>query len=76
LPDTRARLDQAERRLADMDARTAGFEARITGMERQTIELRSELNAVTRGTTRGRVPGDGVGAVGKWLACATAESLA
>jgi len=48
LPDTRARLDQAERRLADMDARTAGFEARITGMERQTIELRSELNAVTR----------------------------
>jgi hypothetical protein len=24
----------------------------------------------------GRVPGDGVGAVGKWLACATAESLA
>ncbi len=48
LPDTRARLDQAERRLADMDARGAGFEARITGMERQAIELRSDMNAITR----------------------------
>ena len=48
LPDTRARLDQAERRLADMDTRVAGFEARITGMERQAIELRSDMNAITR----------------------------
>ncbi len=48
LPDTRARLDQAERRLADMDARVAGFEARITGMEHQVIELRSDMNAITR----------------------------
>src|SRR5262249_47335665 len=48
LPDTRARLDQAERRLVDMDSRLAGFEARITGMERQGIELRSDMNAITR----------------------------
>jgi TolA-binding protein len=48
LPDTRARLDQAERRLIDMDSRLAGFEARITGMERQAIELRSDMNAITR----------------------------
>jgi hypothetical protein len=48
LPDARARLDQAERRLADTDARFAGFEARISGMERQVIELRSDMNAITR----------------------------
>jgi septal ring factor EnvC (AmiA/AmiB activator) len=48
LPDTRARLDQAERRLIDTDSRLAGFEARITGMERQAIELRSDMNAITR----------------------------
>jgi len=48
LPDTRARLDQAERRQADTDARVAGFEARISGMERQVIELRSDMNAITR----------------------------
>ena len=48
LPDTRARLDQAERRAADLDARYTGVDSRITTLERQTIELRSDLNAVTR----------------------------
>jgi septal ring factor EnvC (AmiA/AmiB activator) len=48
LPDARARLDQAERRLADTDARFAVFDARISGMERQVIELRSDMNAITR----------------------------
>jgi uncharacterized protein involved in exopolysaccharide biosynthesis len=48
LPDTRARLDQAERRFADTDAKHAGLDARITALEHQTIELRSDLNAVTR----------------------------
>jgi septal ring factor EnvC (AmiA/AmiB activator) len=48
LPDTRARLDQAERRFADLDARHAGVDARITALERQAIELRSDLNAITR----------------------------
>jgi septal ring factor EnvC (AmiA/AmiB activator) len=48
LPDTRARLDQMERRFADFDARHAGLDARVSALERQAIELRSDLNAVTR----------------------------
>jgi hypothetical protein len=48
LPDTRARLDQAERRAADLDAKLASFDGRITALEHVTIELRSDLNAVTR----------------------------
>jgi hypothetical protein len=48
LPDTRARLDQMERRFADSDARHAGLDARVTALEHQAIELRSDLNAVTR----------------------------
>jgi septal ring factor EnvC (AmiA/AmiB activator) len=48
LPDTRARLDQAEHRFADSDAKNAAVDNRISALERQTIELRSDLNAVTR----------------------------
>jgi hypothetical protein len=48
LPDQRARLDQAERRLTDLDTRHAGLDGRILTLERQMIELRSDLNAVTR----------------------------
>ena len=48
LPDTRARLDQAEHRFADIDAKSAALDNRISTLERQTIELRSDLNAVTR----------------------------
>jgi flagellar motility protein MotE (MotC chaperone) len=48
LPDQRARLDQAERRLAEVDARYAGADARVTAFEHQLIELRSDMNAITR----------------------------
>jgi chromosome segregation ATPase len=48
LPDTRARLDQVEHRFADIDAKNAALDNRITALERLTIELRSDLNAVTR----------------------------
>ena len=48
LPDQRSRLDKAERRFADLDARHAGFDARITALEHQVIELRSDMNAITR----------------------------
>jgi hypothetical protein len=48
LPDQRARLDQAERRLAELDARYSGTDTRITACERQLIEFRSDMNAITR----------------------------
>ena len=48
LPDQRARLDQAERRLTELDARQSSSDTRITATEHQLIELRSDLNAITR----------------------------
>jgi flagellar motility protein MotE (MotC chaperone) len=48
LPDQRARLDQVERRIADVDARYATLQARVEGLDRQTVELRSDLNSITR----------------------------
>lgn len=48
LPDTRARLDQVEHRLAELDARHSGFDARITALEHQLVELRSDMTAITR----------------------------
>jgi ABC-type transport system involved in cytochrome bd biosynthesis fused ATPase/permease subunit len=48
LPDQRARLDQAERRFGDVDGRQAAFDTRVAAVERLLIELRSEVNAITR----------------------------
>jgi hypothetical protein len=48
LPDQRARLDQAERRFSDIDARQAAFDTRVAATERQLIELRSDVNSITR----------------------------
>ena len=48
LPDQRARLDQAERRLAEIDARFGSFDTRVTAVEHLQIELRSDMNAITR----------------------------
>ncbi|HEY2132876.1 MAG TPA: hypothetical protein VGH36_07870 [Acetobacteraceae bacterium] len=48
LPDQRARLDQAERRFTELDTRNSGFDTRITAVERQLIELRSDMTAITR----------------------------
>jgi chromosome segregation ATPase len=48
LPDQRARLDQAERRFSEIDGRQAAFDTRVAAAERQLIELRSEVNAITR----------------------------
>lgn len=51
LPDQRARLDQAERRLADLDARYGALETRTSAIERQMVELRSDMNAITRASS-------------------------
>ncbi len=51
LPDQRARLDQAERRISDVDARYGSIDARIGAVERQAVELRSDLNAITRASS-------------------------
>jgi multidrug resistance efflux pump len=48
LPDQRARLDQAERRIAEIDARYSNLEGRISTLERQLVEVRSDMNAITR----------------------------
>jgi hypothetical protein len=48
LPDQRARLDQVERRLAEVDARLGSFDTRVTAVEHLQIELRSDMNAITR----------------------------
>ena len=51
LPDQRARLDQAERRLADLDAHYGNLETRVSTMERQMAELRSDMNSITRASS-------------------------
>jgi cell division protein FtsB len=51
LPDQRARLDQAERRLADVDARYGNLDTRISVIERQVVELHSDMNAITRASS-------------------------
>ena len=48
LPDQRARLDQVERRLSDIDGRQAAFDTRSAAADRQLIELRTEVNSITR----------------------------
>jgi hypothetical protein len=51
LPDQRTRLDQAERHLTELDTRHAGSEARIIAVEHQLMDLRSDLNAMTRASS-------------------------
>jgi uncharacterized protein YhaN len=51
LPDQRARLDQAERRLADLDAHYGNLETRVSTIERQMAELRSDINSITRASS-------------------------
>jgi len=51
LPDQRARLDQVERRIADVDARYATLDARLQALDRAAVELRSDLNAITRASS-------------------------
>jgi hypothetical protein len=48
LPDTRARIDQAEKRLADVDARYGNLDTRIGVVERQMVELHSDMSSITR----------------------------
>jgi hypothetical protein len=48
LPDQRARLDQAERRFTELDVWHSSLDARVTSAEHQLIELRSDINAITR----------------------------
>jgi hypothetical protein len=51
LPDQKARLEQVERRLDQSDARQITMEARLGIVERAAIELRSDLNNVTRASS-------------------------
>ncbi len=51
LPDQRARLDQVERRIADVDARYSNLDARLDTIDRQTVELRSDMNAISRASS-------------------------
>jgi hypothetical protein len=51
LPDQRTRLDQAERHLTELDTRHGGSEARIIAVEHQLMDLRSDLNAMTRASS-------------------------
>jgi hypothetical protein len=51
LPDQRARLDQAERRISDVDARYGNLDTRLAAAERLMVELRSDINAITRASS-------------------------
>jgi hypothetical protein len=51
LPDQRARLDQAERRMADLDARYGNLDPRLSLIERQIGDLRSDMNSITRASS-------------------------
>jgi hypothetical protein len=51
LPDQRTRLDQAERHLTELDTRHSGSDARIIAVEHQLMDLRSDLNAMTRASS-------------------------
>jgi hypothetical protein len=48
LPDQRARLDQADRRFGDIDGRQAASDTRVAAVERLVIEMRSDVNSMTR----------------------------
>lgn len=48
LPDYRAKMDQAERRLDQTDTRIGLLESRLGSVERMAIELRSDLNNISR----------------------------
>jgi flagellar motility protein MotE (MotC chaperone) len=51
LPDQRARLDQVERRIADVDARYSTLQNKAEVLDRQMLELRSDLNSITRASS-------------------------
>jgi hypothetical protein len=48
LPDQRARLTELERREIELDARLTADAVRISAQEKQTIELRADLNQTMR----------------------------
>ena len=48
LPDQRARLSELERREVELDARLTADAVRISAQEKQTIELRADLNQTMR----------------------------
>jgi hypothetical protein len=51
LADTRARLDQAERRVAEMDARQVNLDTRTTTVEHQMVEMHSDLVSINRASS-------------------------
>lgn len=48
LPDQRARLDQVERRLNDLDGRVSAQDQRTGALEKTVFETRADVNALTR----------------------------
>ena len=57
LPDYRARLDQAERRLNGHDAALGALDARMGVEERLSIQTRSDLDSILP-ASRAKLPGD------------------
>jgi hypothetical protein len=51
LADTRARLDQAERRVAEMDARQVNLDTRTTTFERQMVDMHSDLVSISKASS-------------------------
>jgi hypothetical protein len=56
LPDQRAKLDQVERRLADIDAKLNNEDQHLGLLERATIETRADLNTLMRAANAPLLP--------------------
>ncbi|WP_428485930.1 hypothetical protein [Rhodopila sp.] len=57
LPDQRAKLEQVERRLADLDAKLNTEDQQMAALERSTIECRADINTLLRAANGPLVPG-------------------
>ncbi len=56
LPDQRARLDQVERRLSDLEAKLNNGDQHLGLLERATIETRADLNTLMRAANAPLLP--------------------
>jgi septal ring factor EnvC (AmiA/AmiB activator) len=56
LPDQRAKLDQVERRLSDMEAKLNNEDQHLGLLERATIETRADLNTLMRAANAPLLP--------------------
>ena len=56
LPDQRAKLEQVERRLADLEAKGNNQDQQMAALERSTIESRADINTLLRAANGPLVP--------------------